>query len=512
MTQASPASPVAGGVSIVADDRPSIVASAQARWFGVTGVLVLLSLHLGFVPIARDPDLWFHLADGRHILATHAVPDTDPFSLTRQGQLWVPHSWLFDIGVSLSWQWMGPRATEAVMAVVYMMTMMVSLGLLAARGVKPAVALGVCVALAIMAGNTRGIRPQVFSLLAFSLVVLLLVRHRYHPSRRILLTMPPIFLVWAQVHSACVMGLVAVGVWSIGRVLESVVNRSLGQPRKELITLLGALALGVLAVLVTPHAVTHFEYIALTLNITHLDRILEWQAPQALVFVGPHVYIYLLLAGVIAMCSRRVRRIGWAETALCVAMLVLGLSAIRHIPLACIGALPLVATALRGRAGGAEDDPATAFSPPMLRRSPGFVIALSCVALATLAGLWRHYGDAGERYARFEPVNGARMLAALDHPVRVFTTYNTGSFVLFAAPDTAKVFVDSRADVYGDELLEQAYRARAGIGWESLFSPWDIDAAVVGRTDGLASILAGDDGWTLVAEDAHALTFLATAR
>ena len=139
--------------------------------------------------------------------------------------------------------------------------------------------------------------------------------------------------------------------------------------------------------------------------------------------------------------------------------------------------------------------------------SPRFLVTTACLAGVVLLCFWRYPSDIESRYRQAEPVNGARALAAMDRPLRVFTTYNTGSSVLHASHGRLKVFVDSRADVYGDEILHQAREAAAGRGWQSLFDRWRIDAAVVERTSALAAILRRQVEWTLVAEDPRSLTF-----
>jgi hypothetical protein len=180
-------------------------------------VLMLLTLLIGFMPLPIDPDLWFHLADGEYILGSHHVPTTDPFSFTRDGSVWMPHSWLFDMGTALSWHHVGPRATEAIMALAFMLAAILSFSLLCSRGVTPLTAAVACAGLAIAAGNTRGVRPQVLSMLLCGYLILLCVRHRYRPRRILLVAMPAIFFLWAQLHAACVMGLMAVAAWLCGR-------------------------------------------------------------------------------------------------------------------------------------------------------------------------------------------------------------------------------------------------------------------------------------------------------
>ena len=216
----------------------------------------------------------------------------------------------------------------------------------------------------------------------------------------------------------------------------------------------------------------------------------------------PDVYIFLLIAGIVVLLARRPSKVGWAETGLSLSLVILALSGVRHIPLACIGSVPLIAASLARN---------SRYVPARAEGTVKPVAGLALIAVVVLLALWRYPCDVRERYARAEPVRGSRALSALDRDLRVFTTYNTGSFVSFADPARLKVFVDSRADVYGDEILTDAYRAMCGTGWESLAERWDFDAAVVDRAYPLARVLSEHDDWTLLAKDASALTFLRRA-
>ncbi|MFQ5414112.1 MAG: hypothetical protein ACE5E6_06600 [Phycisphaerae bacterium] len=500
------------------DDADNAAPGRCCAWYASLGVMSL-SLLLGFSPIPRDPDLWFHLADGRHILATGAVPDTDPFSMTRVGAPWVPQSWLFDVGVAAAWANVSPRALEAVMAVAFAATIMLSLALLLGRGVSPVTAAIICAAIALAAHTSRGVRPQVLSLLACNVVIYVLFRHdRVGPRLRGLVLLPPMFLLWAQVHSACVLGLIVACAWLGGRAADLAEDGTApttpehGRPGSgvagagRLAPALVAIVVSAGAILVTPHRSTHFGYVAQTIGLSHLGRVLEWQAPRALTLSAPHVYVYVLLAGIMLLLARRGRQAGWAEIGVCVGLIVLGLSAIRHVPLACIGSVPLLGELL-GAPRDASAVGRSGWAGFVGRRWWRSVVATAACAVVVLAAPWGRSGAAADRYARYEPVHGAAALASSGRAWRVFTTYNTGSYVLYAGGPRVKVFVDSRADVYGDELLDAAYRARAGVGWAQLFATWRIDAAVVERADALASILADDADWILAAEDTRTLTF-----
>ncbi|MCG3128003.1 MAG: hypothetical protein CHACPFDD_02876 [Phycisphaerae bacterium] len=466
-------------------------------------VAVVLAALIGFVPIPRDPDLWFHLADGEYILTHGHVPQRDPFSFTRRDAPWVPHSWLFDVLAAASFRTSGARGAEAGMALVFAGAIAISFEILRRRGVPPMTALGLCGLVAIGAGNARGVRPQVFSLLFANIVLLWLVMHAERRRAWLPWALGLLLVIWAQFHSACVMGVLVVLLWWAGRTIEAVFARTIRELGAELRGLLLAAIVSAVAILATPHVMTHYQYVLLTMRLAYLhEHVEEWQAPAALAWELPDIYAYVLLAGVLALLARTARRAGWAETAVGGAMIVLALSGVRHIALAWIAAVPLAAARL-----GTQDSGAMRALPVGWRGRWATTIAVGGVLLA----FWRYPCDAGARYLAVEPVRGTAALAELGRPLRVFTTYNTGAYVLWAGAGRLAVFVDSRADVYGDALLRRAEKAQQGVGWEATFEEFAVEVAVLERGDRLAGILRGATGWRVLAEDANALTFVRRA-
>src|SRR2546422_9847224 len=51
-----------------------------------------------------DPDLWWHLANGRLMLATGSIPHVDVYSFSAAGHPWVMHEWLADLAMYLLYQ------------------------------------------------------------------------------------------------------------------------------------------------------------------------------------------------------------------------------------------------------------------------------------------------------------------------------------------------------------------------------------------------------------------------
>jgi hypothetical protein len=90
-------------ISLRASPIPTAsVSAAPNRPLALDRLLILLVLILAFLSgsfLARNSDLWFHLATGRLVANGEFVFGADPFSYATQRVYWACHSWLFDVGL-----------------------------------------------------------------------------------------------------------------------------------------------------------------------------------------------------------------------------------------------------------------------------------------------------------------------------------------------------------------------------------------------------------------------------
>jgi hypothetical protein len=102
------------------------------------------------------------------------------------------------------------------------------------------------------------VRPQIFSLLAFSILLLLLRRSEEEDARRPLVLVPMVMAAWANLHGGWIVGLGAVALWTAA-------TFALGRWRRGvvLLTTTGAAAA---ATLVTPYGVDLWRFIASTVG------------------------------------------------------------------------------------------------------------------------------------------------------------------------------------------------------------------------------------------------------
>jgi hypothetical protein len=82
--------------------------SSPLRDLAPIAIAILVYSAALFSPqVLADGDTWSHIAIGQWIIQHHAVPWTDPFSLTHGGAPWGAHEWLPSL------RWLSPTLSPA---------------------------------------------------------------------------------------------------------------------------------------------------------------------------------------------------------------------------------------------------------------------------------------------------------------------------------------------------------------------------------------------------------------
>jgi hypothetical protein len=195
------------------------------------------------------------------------------------------------------------------------------------------------------------------------------------------------------------------------------------------------------------------------------------------------------------------------------------LDAVRHIPIFVLVAIPVIAAALPVAASLAVSQR----RPDASRFRPLFngavVILIGVFALSKWVSLARNQ-DAREAelypqkavaflQASFLPIN---FLPINDQPRRMFVYYDWGGYAIWKLYPDYRVFVDGRADLYGDDLLRQAIKTVVDLqtGWRDVLDRWKVEAILVPPTCALAQALLLDPNWHAAFGDSKAIILLRT--
>jgi hypothetical protein len=192
------------------------------------------------------------------------------------------------------------------------------------------------------------------------------------------------------------------------------------------------------------------------------------------------------------------------------------LDAVRHIPIFVLVAIPVLVAALPVASAASEVsqrylDP----SPlrPLLVRS--IFVGSVLVLMAGFASVkWVSLArNQNAREAEQFPQKAVAFLHARNDepPQRVYVYYDWGGYAVWNLYPAYRVFVDGRADLYGDDLLDQFKTVlQLRTGWRDVLDQWQVEAVLVPPSSAVAQALLLDSGWHAAFTDPNAIILVRT--
>jgi hypothetical protein len=503
------------------------VRASQLSLSNVFPVVLLLGLLGMTARPATDPDLWWHLRTGQWIVETGHIPHTDPFSFTRAGHAWVSHEWLSEVVFYELWKHAGAAALIVFSAIITTAGFMLlySRCLLCVCGRQKHWAAAATVFGALASAPSWGVRPQMFTFTLASLFLWLLESGIQKDRPRLLFWIPPLFLLWLNVHAGFALGPALLFAYGVGLIMETAAGNTPWQQARPIIVRVLLLLLACLALVpLNPSGAQLYRYPFDTLRSSGMRSfIVEWFSPDFHDWLyRPFLLVWLLLLTVLA--SSR-----WRPKGRVIAPLLLvsfaALDAVRHIPIFVLVTVPVIAAALRVARGSRAGSPhPSAGAQGRLSKSarrgapisswfrPSFnlavVILIAVFALVKWVSLAR--GQDAREAEQF-PQKAVAFLQGGDQPRRIFVYYDWGGYAIWKLYPEYRVFVDGRADLYGDDLLRQFKTAvQLRTGWRDILDSWKVEAVLVPPSCALAEALLLDPNWHAAFSDSEAIILLRT--
>lgn len=183
---------------------------------------LICSIIIVLYPIS-DPDMYWHLANGREMVSTGRIVGEEIFSYSYPGVEFDNHEWLGQIILYLIWNYLGPYWLLGFKLLITASVVWILYRIILNIGAKPIFAAVLCV-FAVLVGLHRYIeRPELFSLLNTALFGYILYGfHSGKLSRRLLWFIPLLLVLWDWLHTA-VYGLVFFTLFVVGENLKHLV-------------------------------------------------------------------------------------------------------------------------------------------------------------------------------------------------------------------------------------------------------------------------------------------------
>jgi hypothetical protein len=147
-----------------------------------------------------DTDYFWHLATGRVILAS-GIPTTDPFSYTFAGAPWRPHQWLMDAALAWLYGLAGHTGPVLLMALAAMTVWVIVYVRARQLGATRLAGLALLLASLVTVAPMLAPRPHVLLWLGAGLTAMIGERVLLGGSPRLLLVIPALAVVWANLHA-----------------------------------------------------------------------------------------------------------------------------------------------------------------------------------------------------------------------------------------------------------------------------------------------------------------------
>jgi hypothetical protein len=471
-----------------------------------------------------DGDVWWHIRAGREIVATGRVPDHDTWSLAGSGREWISQDWLANVALAAAHglgEW-GPTLLSLTFGLLVVATfaLLFAAVRLHGRGRAGPLATTAWLALGLLvAGPVLGVRVQVVDLTLTAVVVWVLWRYLADRRRRWLAALPAVAAVWVNLHAGFPLLFLAGGGVVVGEVLDRLLGRRAGEEPlawRQIGELGVALAVAAAALALNPNGVAMYGYPLYTLGIGSLGAyILEWSRPDPATLPGQLLAVFVCLAVVPTLLFAR-SRLRTADALMLVGLTAMSLLAVRFVLVAGpIGSAIAAATLTPVLAETRIGRRLTAIGASLGRAPAGGRAAVNvglCVVVVVLGTsvAFARVAPSAQRTAISEeaPVAAVRWIVEHEPGATVFNRYEWGGYLGFVRPGEP-VFIDGRADVYGDAIIRRyAQTILLEIDPRAELDRYGVDAVLFSPNSALARWLDAAAEWRRAYSDAVAAVWV----
>jgi hypothetical protein len=310
-------------------------------------------------------------------------------------------------------------------------------------------------------------------------------------------------------HAGYFLGSVILVIYLAGAVIDKLLYRFISkdlsdypQDSSSILYLGGALLACLVVTVINPNGLKIIAYPFQTLTSPSMQQFIqEWYSPDFhkiewlpfLVFV-----LILILTGIF-------KRKNWSTAHLLLSVL-LGFSALhsmRNIPLFVITVAPIL-----------TDQVSSFIHIPVYEFKPGkssfFIFPL--VILLFLLGIgMRFYQTIKDQPFEEEMVFPKQAVdwIAINRPAGVlFNPYDWGGYLIWRLFPNYKVFIDGRADVYGDKFLSEYSKIYLnGDKWEDIFDKYNIELVLIDKSSILVEEINENPDWKVLFMDNKSVLF-----
>ena len=437
--------------------------------------------------VLMDPDYYLHLMAGKYIVEHNLLPNVDVFSYTMAGQPWHMHEWLFEVLVYCVNSIAGDNGVILLTSGLGVLAFYIafSAGILNGRQNNRAILL----ALLLFAFYSIFIqpRPQIITFLCYAVFLFVIFDYKYRNTLRFAAILPPLMIVWVNAHGAYIFGIAFLCLFIACEYLRRLMGAKEKYFDNKLHRLTLIIAVTILSSAINPYFIKQWIFPFVLMNKDAMSVISEWRSPDFADFYY-RAYLFFIVIFVVHYIYLK-KRPDLTELVLPGSIIFISFFAIRHIPLAILTVLPFalvtakhgyeikiikftnMGKCLKERINCGRDIGKKEY---VMNGALLFIVVLSIIIIFPTLNEYKL-----EKRNRFLPVKAVDFIMKNGISGRFFNTYHYGGYLIYRLYPQQKVFIDIRADMYGDKVMRDYTSIYFGAdGWEMIFDKYDFDYVI----------------------------------
>jgi hypothetical protein len=460
--------------------------------------IFIIILFLSFDQI-KNFDIWWQLKTGEIIYATGQIPKKEIFSYTRPGEIWTNHEWLSQLIFYLSYKRSGLFGIIILkMAVLFTSFIIISKrNRLLLNGYSNVFSM----ILIIMISHVSWLsRPVIFSFLFIPLTLYLLDLYLLRDMQKIWL-IPFVMLIWVNLHGSYIIGLLLILLYTFNAIFYD---------RGNGVYLTKIFAASLITTLVNPNTYKILLYpLQYATFSVHSKYIVEWQSPTFHTFSAFEGA--LLLSLLVLAFSKSVSPL---DLILILLFTHLGLFAFRNTALYALVAVPIISKYTQPLAQNLIE----LIKIPQ-QSLENFTISFSMAFLILGAGLFGYtslidspLAEGGSVIDRnLIPIEATEYLLENQESLsqyNMFNNYGWGGYLIWRLYPTYKVFIDGRADVYGNFIEEYQMVKTLNPEAPRILEKYNVSLVVIKKGGPLDVYLKEKQNWKELYSDHISVIYL----
>ena len=474
--------------------------------------LLFLSFFAG-KGLLNDGDTGYHIRAGEYILETLSIPRQDIFSFLSPPLPWTAHEWLSEVVMAVIHRVFGLSGIVVFFSIIISLVYYLLFKIIKTKKdyIIPTVFIVLLVLLS--SGIHWLARPHIFSLL-FTLIWYYLLDQYQYEKKNYLYFLPPIMLLWVNLHGGFLAGFILLGIYLFSNVVNFITSKGVDRDTyKKRAIYFGLITVVCLFVsLINPFG---YRLLLVPFNLVSnkfiMDIVSEFQSPNFhLPNAYPFKYFLLLMIVIFAISKVKIKLI---EILLVLMFTNMSLYSARYIPLFSIIVAPILLRQFRPvleQSGGRfvkfikkrsdsiseTDESARGYLWPV-------VAVILIVILASAGKIDFKFSEKRAAVAAVEFLKNEHIKG------RMFNNDEIGDYIIYAAWPKYKVCVDGRSLVYGTDIMKEYMElARVKPGWEKTLEKYNFSWIIYNANTPLSILLMQRDDWKLIYADKVANIFV----